>query len=262
MLIDSHCHLDRLDLAAHGGSLDAALDAARAAGVGHFLCIGVSADNAATVKGLAERYADVDCSVGVHPLDLEPGAEPALDWLLGELAHPKVVAIGETGLDYHYEPESAALQQASFRLHLEAARITGKPVIVHTREARADTLALLREAALPQAGVLHCFTEDWEMAKAALDIGFYISLSGIVTFRNAEALREVARQVPANRLLVETDSPYLAPVPHRGKPNLPQYVREVAEYLAVLRGVSYETLAEQTSSNFKRLFPLAGVADA
>ncbi|MBN7119858.1 TatD family hydrolase [Ectopseudomonas oleovorans] len=262
MLIDSHCHLDRLDLAAHGGSLDAALDAARAAGVGHFLCIGVSADNAATVKGLAERYADVDCSVGVHPLDLEPGAEPALDWLLGELAHPKVVAIGETGLDYHYEPESAALQQASFRLHLEAARITGKPVIVHTREARADTLALLREAALPQAGVLHCFTEDWEMARAALDIGFYISLSGIVTFRNAEALRDVARQVPADRLLVETDSPYLAPVPHRGKPNLPQYVREVAEYLAVLRGVSYEVLAEQTSSNFKRLFPLAAVADA
>ncbi|PTU79654.1 hydrolase TatD [Pseudomonas indoloxydans] len=262
MLIDSHCHLDRLDLAAHGGSLDAALDAARAAGVGHFLCIGVSADNAATVKGLAERYADVDCSVGVHPLDLEPGAEPALDWLLGELAHPKVVAIGETGLDYHYEPESAALQQASFRLHLEAARITGKPVIVHTREARADTLALLREAALPQAGVLHCFTEDWEMARAALDIGFYISLSGIVTFRNAEALRDVARHVPADRLLVETDSPYLAPVPHRGKPNLPQYVREVAEYLAVLRGVSYEVLAEQTSSNFKRLFPLAGVADA
>ncbi|WFC61953.1 TatD family deoxyribonuclease [Pseudomonas sp. REST10] len=260
MLIDSHCHLDRLDLAAHGGSLDAALDAARAAGVGHFLCIGVSADNAATVKGLAERYADVDCSVGVHPLDLEPGAAPALDWLLGELAHPKVVAIGETGLDYHYEPESAGLQQASFRLHLEAARITGKPVIVHTREARADTLALLREAALPQTGVLHCFTEDWEMARAALDIGFYISLSGIVTFRNAEALREVARQVPADRLLVETDSPYLAPVPHRGKPNLPQYVREVAEYLAVLRGVSYETLAEQTSSNFKRLFPLAGVA--
>nr|WP_232106232.1 TatD family hydrolase [Pseudomonas mendocina] len=259
-MIDSHCHLDRLDLAAHGGSLDAALEAARTAGVGHFLCIGVSADNAATVKGLAERYADVDCSVGVHPLDLEPGAEPALDWLLGELAHPKVVAIGETGLDYHYEPESAALQQASFRLHLEAARITGKPVIVHTREARADTLALLREAALPQAGVLHCFTEDWEMARAALDIGFYISLSGIVTFRNAEALREVARQVPADRLLVETDSPYLAPVPHRGKPNLPQYVREVAEYLAVLRGVSYEALAEQTSSNFKRLFPLASVA--
>ncbi|MDC7824689.1 TatD family hydrolase [Pseudomonas sp. BLCC-B13] len=260
MLVDSHCHLDRLDLAAHDGSLDAALDAARARGVQHFLCIGVSADNAGAVKSLAERYADVDCSVGVHPLDLEQGEAPALDWLLGELNHPHVVAIGETGLDYHYEPEAAELQQQSFRLHLEAAKITGKPVIVHTREARADTLALLREAALPQAGVLHCFTEDWEMAKAALDIGFYISLSGIVTFRNADALREVARKVPADRLLVETDAPYLAPIPHRGKPNLPQYVREVAEFLAMVRGERFEDLAAQTTANFKRLFPLARVA--
>ncbi len=257
MLVDSHCHLDRLDLAAHGGSLDAALEAARARGVGHFLCIGVSADNAAAVKALAERYADVHCSVGVHPLDLQPGAAPALDWLLAELDHPRVAAIGETGLDYHYEPEASELQRQAFRLHLRAAQITGKPVIVHTREARADTLALLREAALPQAGVLHCFTEDWEMARAALDIGFYISLSGIVTFRNADALREVARQVPADRLLVETDSPYLAPIPHRGKPNLPQYVRDVAEFLAELRGVGFDTLAEQTTANFKRLFPLA-----
>lgn len=259
MLVDSHCHLDRLDLAAHSGSLDAALDAARACGVGHFLCIGVSADNAAAVKALAERYSDVDCSVGVHPLDLDPGAAPALEWLLRELEHPHAVAIGETGLDYHYEPEAAELQQESFRLHLAAARITGKPVIVHTREARADTLRLLREAALPGAGVLHCFTEDWEMARAALDLGFYISLSGIVTFRNAEALRDVARRVPADRLLVETDSPYLAPIPHRGKPNLPQYVREVADFLAGLRGVSPEILAEQTTSNFQRLFPLARV---
>lgn len=259
MLVDSHCHLDRLDLAAHDGSLDAALAAARARGVQHFLCIGVSADNAGAVKSLAERYADVDCSVGVHPLDLEQGEAPALDWLLGELNHPHVVAIGETGLDYHYEPEAAELQQQSFRLHLEAAKITGKPVIVHTREARADTLALLREAALPQAGVLHCFTEDWEMAKAALDIGFYISLSGIVTFRNADALREVARKVPADRLLVETDAPYLAPTPHRGKPNLPQYVREVAEFLAMVRGERFEDLAAQTTANFKRLFPLARV---
>ena len=260
MLVDSHCHLDRLDLAAHDGSLDAALAAARARGVQHFLCIGVSADNAGAVRSLAERYADVDCSVGVHPLDLEQGEAPALDWLLGELNHPHVVAIGETGLDYHYEPEAAELQQQSFRLHLEAAKITGKPVIVHTREARADTLALLREAALPQAGVLHCFTEDWEMAKAALDIGFYISLSGIVTFRNADALREVARKVPADRLLVETDAPYLAPIPHRGKPNLPQYVREVAEFLAMVRGERFEDLAAQTMANFKRLFPLARVA--
>lgn len=260
MLIDSHCHLDRLDLTAHGGSLDEALVAARARGVGHFLCIGVSADNAAAVRSLAQRYADVDCSVGIHPLDLQPGSAPALDWLLAELDHPGVVAIGETGLDYHYEPEAAEAQREAFRLHLHAAQITGKPVIVHTREACADTLALLREAALPQGGVLHCFTEDWEMAKAALDIGFYISLSGIVTFRNADALREVARQVPADRLLVETDSPYLAPIPHRGKPNLPEYVRDVAEYLAVLRGVSYDELARQTGENFKRLFPLARVA--
>ncbi|GGU81269.1 TatD family hydrolase [Pseudomonas laurentiana] len=212
------------------------------------------------MKAVTERYGDVDCSVGVHPLDLAPGAEPALDWLLQELNHPHVVAIGETGLDYHYEPEAAELQQDSFRLHLDAARITGKPVIVHTRAARADTLALLREAALPQAGVLHCFTEDWDMAKAALDLGFYISLSGIVTFRNADALRDVARQVPVDRLLVETDSPYLAPIPYRGKPNLPQYVREVAEFVAMLRGETYERLAEQTTANFKRLFPLARVA--
>jgi TatD DNase family protein len=257
MLVDSHCHLDRLDLTEHQGSLDAALEAARARGVGHFLCIGVSAQNAAAVKSLAERYNDVDCSVGIHPLDLSPGETPAMDWLLRELDHPKVVAIGETGLDYHYEPEAAELQQASFRLHLQAAAQTGKPVIVHTRGARADTLALLREASLPQAGVLHCFTEDWDMAKAALDLGFYISLSGIVTFRNADALRDVARQVPADRLLVETDSPYLAPIPHRGKPNLPQYVREVAEFLAMVRGESFEQLAEQTTANFKRLFPLA-----
>ena len=259
MLIDSHCHLDRLDLSAHGGSLDAALAAARGRGVGHFLCIGISADNAAAVKALSERYADVDCTVGVHPLDLQPGVAPALDWLLAELNHPHVVAIGETGLDYHYEPEAAELQRQAFRLHLQATRLTGKLVIVHTREARADTLALLREAALPQAGVLHCFTEDWPMAKAALDLGFYISLSGIVTFRNADALREVARQVPADRLLIETDAPYLAPIPHRGKPNLPEYVRDVAEFLAPLRGVDVDTLAEQTTQNFQRLFPLARV---
>ncbi len=259
MLVDSHCHLDRLDLTAHGGCLDTALDAARARGVGHFLCIGVSAENAAAVKALARQHADVDCSVGVHPLDLAPGAEPALDWLLRELDEPQVVAIGETGLDYHYEPDAAELQQRSFRLHLDAARVCGKPVIVHTRAARADTLALLADADLPQAGVLHCFTEDWAMARAALDMGYYISLSGIVTFRNADALREVARQVPPDRLLVETDSPYLAPVPYRGKPNLPQYVHEVAAFIAELRGVSFDTLAEQTTANFKRLFPLARV---
>ena len=171
------------------------------------------------------------------------------------------MAIGETGLDYHYEPEAAELQQESFQLHLEAAKLTHKPVIVHTRAAQEDTLRLLREASLESAGVLHCFTEDWDMAKAALDIGFYISLSGIVTFRNAEMLREVAKKVPMDRLLVETDSPYLAPIPYRGKANLPQYVYEVASFIAELRGMPFTEFAEQTTQNFKRLFPLARVKD-
>jgi len=255
MLVDSHCHLDRLNLDAHGGSLDGALTAARERGVKHFLCIGVSRDNAAAVKALAQQYADVDCSVGVHPLDIEQGEGAlTLDWLLDEIHHPKVIAIGETGLDYHYAADSAALQQAAFRLHLQAARISGLPVVVHTRSARQDTLDLLREADLPQAGVMHCFTEDWPMASAALDMGFYISLSGIVTFRNADALREVAQKVPIERLLVETDAPYLAPVPYRGKPNLPQYVREVAEFIAGLRGMPWQDLAAQTTANFQRLF--------
>tara|TARA_R110000796_G_scaffold208755_2_gene325060 strand:- start:43178 stop:43954 length:777 start_codon:yes stop_codon:yes gene_type:complete len=257
MLIDSHCHLDRLDLTAHDGSLDAALDAARQRGVGKFLCIGVDAANAPAVKQIAEQYSDVYCSVGIHPLDLTRETPTDLDWLLHALDHPRVVAIGETGLDYHYEPEMAAQQQISFNCHLQAARQTGKPVIIHTREARADTLNLLREADLPSAGVLHCFTEDWDMARAAMDMGYYISLSGIVTFRNAEALREVARQVPADRLLVETDSPYLAPVPHRGKPNEPQFVCDVAAFLAELRGEPLEQLWQNTTDNFHRLFPLS-----
>jgi len=256
MLIDSHCHLDRLDLTPYNGSLDAALNAARARGVAKFLCIGVDANNAPVVQALSEQHADVFCSVGVHPLDLKDSAETELDWLLTALQHERTVAIGETGLDYHYEPELAEQQKASFAVHLQAAKQTGKPVVIHTRAARADTLALLREADLANAGVLHCFTEDWDMARAALDMGYYISLSGIVTFRNADALREVARQVPIDRLLVETDSPYLAPIPHRGKPNEPQFVCEVASFLAELRGVPVESLWQQTSDNFHRLFPL------
>lgn len=262
MLIDSHCHLDRLDLTAYNGCLDTALQAARERGVGHFLCIGISVENAPIVRAFTERYVDVDCSVGVHPLDLSRGSEPTMQWLLDELQHPGVVAVGETGLDYHYQSETAQMQQDSFRLHLEAARECGKPVIVHTREAKQDTLDLLREAALPQAGVMHCFTEDWPMAKAALDLGYYISFSGIVTFRNADALREVALQVPSDRILVETDSPYLAPIPHRGRPNFPEYVTDVAKFVAQLRGVDYAEFAGQTTENFKRLFPLARVANA
>lgn len=259
MLVDSHCHLDRLDLSKYDGLLESALEAARARGVERFLCIGVSASNAETVKKIASQYDDVYCAVGVHPLDLaESNDQLSHQWLVDAANHRRVAAIGETGLDYHYDPDSAAAQQAAFALHLDVARETGLPVVVHTREARADTLALLREAALPNAGVLHCFTEDWDMAKAALDIGFYISLSGIVTFRNAEQLRDVARKVPHDRLLVETDSPYLAPIPHRGKPNLPEYVRDVAEYVATLRGVTYDAFAAQTGDNFRRLFSKAG----
>ncbi len=256
-LVDSHCHLDRLDLKAHAGSLEAAMDAARARGVGTFLCIGISADNADAVQALAARWSDVYCTIGVHPLDLEAEKPPTADWLLARVQQPRVVGIGETGLDYHYQPEAAPLQREAFALHLDVARQTGLPVVVHTREARQDTLDLLRSADLPQAGVLHCFTEDWDMARAALDMGYYISLSGIVTFRNADMLRDVARRVPADRLLVETDSPYLAPVPHRGKSNLPEYVADVAQFLADLRGVPLETFAAQTTENFHRLFPLS-----
>lgn len=257
MLTDSHCHLDRIDLTPYNGDLDAALNAAREQGVRQFLCIGVSLENRQAVLDIARRYPDVFASVGVHPCDVESGIASVAqleEW--GQA--PDVVGLGETGLDYHYAEQSAELQQESFALHLQAGARAGLPVIVHTREAREDTLALIHEyGSEDHAGVLHCFTDSWDMAKRAMDMNYYISLSGIVTFRSAEALREVARKVPRDRLLVETDSPYLAPVPHRGKSNEPKWVREVAEFVADLRGVSLERLAEQTTENFHRLFPKA-----
>lgn len=258
-LVDSHCHLDYLKLETIVGGLDTVLQQARDNGVKHFLTIGVSKANALTVQAIAEQYADVHCSVGIHPLDLKDEQIVSLDWLLKVLGHPKTVAVGETGLDFYYQPDTIQEQQASFELHLEAARQTGKPVIIHTREAKQLTLQMLKQADLSQAGVLHCFTEDWEMAKIALDLGYYISLSGIVTFRNADALRVVAKKVPNDRLLVETDSPYLAPIPHRGKSNLPEYVRDVAMFVAELRGMPFEAFAEMTSNNFYRLFPLTKI---
>ncbi|MFT0212429.1 TatD family hydrolase [Pseudomonas sp. F1_0610] len=251
---DSHCHLDRLDLSAYNGSLERALQAARDKNVKRFLCIGVSADNAHRVRELACQYDDVDCSVGVHPLDVQGNGVVDQEWLLEQVSAPEVVAIGETGLDYHYQPESAVLQQASFALHLEVAKQAAKPIIIHTREAQTDTLNMLKEAALPKAGVMHCFTEDWQMAKAALDMGYYISMSGIVTFRNAVQVQEVARKVPIDRLLIETDSPYLAPIPYRGKPNLPEYVVEVGAFVAALRGVETSELAQKTTENYFNLF--------
>jgi TatD DNase family protein len=192
--------------------------------------------------------------VGVHPLDI--GDELETEASICELARrPEVVAIGETGLDYHYSKDNVERQQASFRAHLRAAARLRKPVVVHTREARADTLALIREAGDPEVGgVLHCFTEDWEMARAAIDLNYFISFSGIITFRNADELREVVRRTPLERLLVETDSPYLAPVPFRGKRNEPKYTREVAACMAELKGVSLEEVAAATSANFDSLF--------
>ncbi|MCH9690865.1 MAG: TatD family hydrolase [Gammaproteobacteria bacterium] len=255
MLVDSHCHLDRLKLDEFSGELGAVLELARSRGVGKFLCVGISLDNADKVVALAAEHEDVVCSVGVHPLDLDAGMAE-VDALIEMARQPKVVALGETGLDYHYSSKTKLLQQQSFVSHLQAAARAALPVIVHTRDARQDTLTLIREhGSREHAGVLHCFTESWDMAKAALDLNYYISFSGIVTFKNAGELREVARKVPLDRLLVETDSPYLAPIPYRGKPNIPAYVREVAEFVADLRGLSLDKLAEITTDNFYRLFP-------
>lgn len=257
MLIDSHCHLDRLKLDAYNGDLDAAVAAAHERGIQQMLCIGISLANIQTVIDVAQRYPGVVASVGVHPCDVKDGMADA-DQLSTWASQPKVVALGETGLDYHYETESKALQHESFALHLEVGKKLGLPVVVHTREARADTLALIKEhGSREHAGVLHCFTEDWETAKAALDLNYYISISGIVTFKNAEQIREVVQQMPLDRLLVETDSPYLAPVPYRGKPNEPKYVREVAAFVGELRGLSLEEIAAITTENFYRLFPKA-----
>ncbi len=252
MFIDSHCHLDRLDFAKLGTDLEGALATARARGVRHFLCIGVDLETLPNVLAVAEAYEDVSASVGVHPLHLD-SLEPEIEQLIQLAAHPKVVAIGETGLDYHYDQENPSDQQRRFRKHIEASRRTGKPLVVHTRAARVDTIAILKEEGAT-AGVMHCFTEDWDMAKAALDLGFYISFSGIVSFANAQELREVAMKVPADRVLIETDSPWLAPVPYRGKTNQPAYVVDVARAVAELRGVTIEVLGEQTSENFRRLF--------
>ncbi|MFI2809855.1 MULTISPECIES: TatD family hydrolase [Microbulbifer] len=257
MIVDSHCHLDRLKLDKFDGDLSAVLDLARERGVHKFLCVGISLDNVDRVVEIAGQYPDVVCSVGIHPLDVDSGL--ATEERLIELSKkPNVVALGETGLDYYYSTDTRETQRESFAAHLRAAGRAGLPVIVHTRDAREDTLELIREHGDPDhAGVLHCFTESWEMARAALDLNYYISLSGIVTFKNAEELRDVARKLPLERLLVETDSPYLAPVPYRGKPNIPAYVREVAEFIADLRGLALEELAEITTDNFNRLFPRA-----
>ena len=257
MLIDSHCHLDRLRLDKYDGNLDRAVAAAQDAGVEAILCVSISLENRATVVKLAEKYANVVASVGVHPLDIDGGLA-SVDELVTWSRHEKVVALGETGLDYYYSDQSKQIQQQSFIAHLQAGSEAGLPVIVHTRDAKEDTLALIKDHGnIRSAGVLHCFTEDWDMAKRAIDLNYMISISGIVTFRNAEALRDVAKKLPLDRLLVETDSPYLAPVPNRGKPNEPAFVREVAQFVAELKNIEYDELLRVTEDNFFKLFPKA-----
>ena len=259
MLVDSHCHLDRIDLTPYAGDFAALLAATRAAGVGHSLCVSIDLAAYPAMLALVEPHAEVSVSVGVHPNERDT-VEPDPDTLVDLARHPKNVAIGETGLDYYHGKGDLAWQRERFRRHVAAARLAHKPLIIHSRDARADTLAILREERASEVGgVMHCFTEDWDTAARAMDLGFHISFSGILTFKSADELREVARRVPDDRLLVETDSPYLAPVPHRGKPNEPRHVVHVAAVLAELRGTDVETIAAVTTANFARLFgvPLA-----
>lgn len=255
MFVDSHCHLDFPPLA---DDIAGVLERMRAASVDEALCVCVTMPGFARVLALAEQDPRLWASVGVHP-DTEPSEDPALepdcDRLVALADHPRVLAIGETGLDYFRQAEDAPWQRERFRQHIRAARATGKPLIIHTRAAAADTLAIMREeGADGPGGVMHCFTETLETARAALAMGFCISFSGIVTFRNAADLREVARQIPDESLLIETDSPYLAPVPHRGRTNEPSFVPHVAACLAEIRGCPVEHIAETTTANFHRLF--------
>lgn len=253
-VIDSHCHLNCLDLTEFGGNLDGVLQNAIDNGVSHMLCVAIDWETLPEVLTIAAEDPTIFASVGVHPNE-QGGHDPSVDDLLAMANNPNVVAIGETGLDYYRTSGEIQWQQDRFRRHIEAARIIKKPLIIHTRQAREDTIAIMREAKADEAaGVMHCFTETWEMAQQALDLNFYISFSGIVTFKNARELQDVATKVPIDRILVETDSPYLAPVPHRSKQNQPAYVKHVAEFIAELRGVSYEEIAARTSENFFRLF--------
>ena len=254
MLADSHCHLDRLDLTLFGGDLVGVLDAAAANDVTRLLSVATDLESWPALARMTEPYPQVALTVGVHPSE-DGGRAPTVAELAALGREPRVVAVGETGLDYYYGADSIARQQDWFRIHIAAARELGKPLIVHNRDAGDDTLRILaEEGAAEVGGVLHCFTEDWAMAERALELNFHISFSGIVTFKNAKSIQDAARRLPADRLLVETDSPYLAPVPHRGKPNHPAWVRHVAEFVARLRGEPLEQVAAVTTMNYLRLF--------
>ena len=255
MYIDSHCHINFPELATRMPEVLANMAANQ---VTHALCVSVDLPDFPQVLALAEQYPHIYASVGVHP-DYEDTPEPSVEQLVALSDHPKIVAIGETGLDYFRLEGDLEWQRERFRVHIRTSRITRKPLIIHTRSASEDTIRIMREegAGTEQggvAGVMHCFTESLEVAEAALAMGFYISFSGIVTFKSARDLQAVARAVPLERILIETDSPYLAPVPHRGKMNEPGFVCHVAEYLATLKGVSVEQVAQQTTANFRNLF--------
>ncbi len=254
LLVDSHCHLDFPDFV---NEQDRLLAGMAESGVGWALCAGVTLERFPAMLDMVEAHDNLFASVGVHP-DNQEGRDPTIDDLLSLAAHPKVVAIGETGLDYYRLTGDLEWQRNRFRRHIRAAKECGKPLIIHTRSSFEDTLKVLRKEGTDSVGgVFHCFTESIEVAQQVLDLGFYISISGIVTFKNAAAIKEVARTIPLDKLLVETDSPYLAPVPHRGKRNEPAYVRYVAEEVAKLRGIEYSALAEATTRNFFKLFKSA-----
>jgi TatD DNase family protein len=254
MYIDSHCHINFPDFS---DKLPELFELMQANQVSHALCISVELEKFPDIRRLAETYPNVYASVGVHP-DHESCTEPAVDDLVTLADHPKVVAIGETGLDYFRLTGDLEWQRERFRTHIRAARITQKPLVIHTRSAADDTLRIMREEQAGEAGgVMHCFTESLAVAEAAIELGFYISFSGIVTFKNAAALREVAAAIPLERMLIETDSPYLAPVPHRGQTNQPGYVKHVAEEIARVRGITPEAVGAATSENFFRLFAAA-----
>ena len=251
-LIDSHCHLDFDGLSNRLPDVLAAMASNDVAGC---MTIGVTLEEAPQVLAIAEAHEQVFASVGVHP-EYADHQEPDVETLCALAQHPKVLAIGETGLDYHWHKDRPEWQRERFRVHIRAAKLLNKPLVIHTRESAEDTLAILKEeGASAVGGILHCFTESLAVAEEAIALGFYISISGIVSFKKAEQVHEVARSVPLDRLLVETDSPYLAPVPFRGKPNEPAYVRHVAEAIADLRQISYAEVAEASSRNFLKLFP-------
>jgi TatD DNase family protein len=255
MLVDSHCHLDRIALDHYEGRFDQFVEKTLESGVDRMLCVSIDLESWPAMVDLVKPFPQISISVGVHPNDRER-REPSVEELVTLSGSPKVVAIGETGLDYFHGEGDLEWQRNRFRRHIRAAVATELPLIIHTRQAKHDTIDIMKEeGAVEAGGVMHCFTEDWGMAEQALEMGFYISFSGIITFKNAADLREVVKQVPMERLLIETDSPYLAPVPFRGKPNQPIYVQKVAECVADLKGLTAGAVAEQTAENFFRCFP-------